>query len=79
MNSPSVFANHGTMPQRIVTSSRSPVFTAAPDDGLRISWRNVIVRRNQLGIAAYPPYVEMLGDLLLIEEAVVATAHALFL
>jgi hypothetical protein len=66
------------MHHRISTSSRSPVSRAAADDGLRVTGRDVVVRRDDADIVRGTSHMEVLGDLLFVEEAVVASAHRLF-
>jgi hypothetical protein len=65
------------MPHRIITGSRYPVspIPAAADDGLGITRRNVIVRRDDANIVSSAAHMKALGDLLLIKKAVVTTTH----
>jgi hypothetical protein len=50
---------------------------ASTNDRLGITGRNVVVRRDDADIVCGAAHVKMLGNLLLIEEAVVTTAHEL--
>ena len=45
---------------------------AAADDGLRVTGRDVVVRRADADIVRGTSHMEVLGDLLFVEEAVVA-------
>ena len=48
---------------------------AAPNDRLRVTRRHVVVRRDDADVVRCVPHMEVLGNLLLVEEAVVAAAH----
>ena len=48
---------------------------AATDHGLGITRRNVVVRRDDIDVVRTAAHTKVLCDQLLIEEAVVATAH----
>jgi hypothetical protein len=62
------------MPQRIITSSRSPV-SWLQDHGLGVTGSDVVVGRYDANVVGSETHMEVLSDLLFIEEAVVAAAH----
>src|SRR5258708_29296618 len=49
---------------------------AAANDGLGVTGRDVVVRRDDADVVRGAAHIEVLGHLLLVEEAVVATAHS---
>jgi len=49
---------------------------AAANDRLGVTGRDVVVRRNDSDVVRGAAHMEVLGHLLLVEEAVVATAHS---
>ena len=51
---------------------------AAANDRLRVARRPVVVRSDDADVVRCVPHMEMLSNLLLVEEGVVATAHSLF-
>src|SRR5258708_30488595 len=75
LNSSSLLANQGTIPQLIITSSRSPVSRLRRMTGW-VTGRDVVVRRDDADVVRGTAHIEVLGNLLLVEEAVVAATHS---
>jgi hypothetical protein len=58
-----------------IRSSRSPVSRLRRMTGLGVTGSDIPVRRNDADVVRDAAHMEGLGDLLFIEEAVIATAH----